>query len=114
MIPPFDAADAGLRIARVLQAGKIDYAVGGALALGAHGVPRGTLDVDVNVFVEEDRLPHVIETLSTLGIELHEDAAIARARRDGMFVGQSVSAGARAAAGSCAAGPGAAGTGPLA
>jgi hypothetical protein len=88
MIPPFDAAEAGLRIARVLQEGSIDYAIGGALALGAHGVPRGTLDVDVNVFVEEDRLPHVIQALSALGIELHEDAAIARARRDGMFVGQ--------------------------
>ena len=48
---PSDAADAGLRLAEALQAAGIDHALGGALALGALGVPRGTLDVDVNVFV---------------------------------------------------------------
>lgn len=30
-------------------------ALGGVLALGAHGVPRGTLDVDVNVFCHDFR-----------------------------------------------------------
>lgn len=83
-----DAAEAGLRIAHALAAANVPYAVGGALALGAHGVPRGTLDVDVNVFIEEDELPRLIDILTTLGIELDESAAIARARRDGMFVGR--------------------------
>lgn len=53
--PPSDAAEAGLRIARALEADRIPHALGGVLALGAHGVPRGTLDVDVNVFCHDFR-----------------------------------------------------------
>ncbi len=88
MIPGRDAAEAGTRIARALEAAGIDYALGGALALGAHGVPRGTLDVDVNVFAEESDLPRVFAALRALGIEIAKDTAMARARRDGMFVGR--------------------------
>lgn len=87
MIPALDAADAATRIARALEAGGVPHAIGGAIALGAHGVPRGTLDVDINVFVADAELPHVVAVLRDLGIELTEEAAIARARRDGMFVG---------------------------
>lgn len=84
---PGDAAEAGLAIARALAAEGLPYALGGALALGAHGVPRGTLDVDVNVFVRDAEVPRVIRCLRDLGVELEETAAIARAARDGMFVG---------------------------
>lgn len=45
------AAEAGRAIADALRAGAISHALGGALALGVAGVPRGTKDVDVNVFV---------------------------------------------------------------
>jgi hypothetical protein len=85
--PPHDAAEAGIRIARALDASGLPYALGGALALGAHGVPRGTLDVDVNVFVADEELPRVVAALRSLGIDLDEGAALARAGRDGMFVG---------------------------
>lgn len=85
--PPFDALEAGLRIGAALESAGIPHALGGALALGVHGVPRGTLDVDVNVFANDAALPTVIQTLSRVGIDLDRDAAIARARRDGMFVG---------------------------
>ena len=85
--PPQDAADAGLRIAAGLERAGLPYALGGALALGAHGVPRGTLDVDVNLFVPEARLPEGTACLRALGIEVDEAAARARARIDGMFVG---------------------------
>ena len=54
--PPLDAAAAGVRIAQALEAAGVPYALGGALALGAHGVPRGTLDVDVNVFSADEDL----------------------------------------------------------
>jgi hypothetical protein len=87
MIPTLDAAEAATRIARALEAGGVSYAIGGAVALGAHGVPRGTLDVDVNVFVTDEELPRVVAILRSIGIEVTEDAAIARAQRDGMFVG---------------------------
>ncbi len=87
MSAPTDAADAGLRLAHALQLDGIPYALGGALALGAHGVPRGTLDVDLNVFVDEAEVPRVIACLKRAGVEVEESAAIAQARRDGMFVG---------------------------
>lgn len=81
------AAEAGRAIADALGAAGFSHALGGALALGVAGVPRGTKDVDVNVFVEVEEVPGVIETLSGLGIELDAEACLARARRDGMFVG---------------------------
>ena len=84
---PEDAAEAGVRIARALDSDGIAHALGGALALGAHGVPRGTLDVDLNVFVSDAEIPRVVAVLHRLGVELDADAALARARTDGMFVG---------------------------
>jgi hypothetical protein len=83
------ATDAGAlaeRVAHALGAAGLPYAIGGALAMGAHGYPRGTLDVDVNVFVELERMPSVLAVLHELGAELDEEACSARARRDGMFV----------------------------
>lgn len=85
--PPLDAAEAGVRIAQALEAAGVPHALGGALALGAHGVPRGTLDVDVNGFSADEELPAVIAALGALGIVIDEAAATARARRDGMFIG---------------------------
>lgn len=84
---PRTAVEAGREIADALERAGYPYALGGALALGVAGVPRGTLDVDVNVFVDEADWPAVIGVLSSLGIELDRDAALARAARDGMFVG---------------------------
>jgi hypothetical protein len=84
---PEDAAEAGVRIARALEKDGIAHALGGALALGAHGVPRGTLDVDLNVFVSDAEIPRVIAVLHGLGVEVDAGAALARARNDGMFVG---------------------------
>lgn len=88
MTAPLDAAEAGLLIARALETEGIPHALGGALALGAHGVPRGTLDVDVNVFVADDQLGTVIRCLLGIGVEIEETPALAQARRDGMFVGR--------------------------
>lgn len=80
------AAEASQRIADLFERENVSYAIGGALALAVAGVPRGTADVDVNVFVEDTQLPHVLTLLESLGMELDRDASIARARRDGMFV----------------------------
>lgn len=81
------AADAGRAIADALAQSGVPHALGGALALGVAGVPRGTKDVDVNVFVGVDELGVVFDALTGLGIAIDRGAAIARARRDGMFVG---------------------------
>lgn len=80
------AAEAAQRIADVLEAAHVPYAIGGALALAIAGVPRGTADVDVNVFVSEQRLAEIFELLITLGAEVDVPGAAARAHVDGMFV----------------------------
>jgi len=82
------AAESAQRIADVLETAGIPYAIGGALALAVAGVPRGTADVDVNVFIADDRIDALINVLCQLGIEIDKAAAVERARRDGMFVGR--------------------------
>jgi hypothetical protein len=82
------AAEAAQQIADALESAGLPYAIGGALALAIAGVPRGTADVDVNAFVDEHDVPRLIAVLQRLGIELDLDAAVARGKRDGMFVGR--------------------------
>jgi hypothetical protein len=50
------AAEAAQQIAVALEQARLPYAIGGALALAIAGVPRGTADVDLNVFVDELRV----------------------------------------------------------
>jgi hypothetical protein len=87
-IPERGAAESAQRIADALDAAGVPYAIGGALALAVAGVPRGTADVDVNVFIDIDRIDALIDVLLGLGIEIDRTAATARALRDGMFVGR--------------------------
>lgn len=82
------AAESAQRIADALESAGVSYAIGGALALAVAGVPRGTADVDVNVFVPDSEVPVVIDVLRRLGIEVDPPSAIARSERDGMFVGR--------------------------
>ena len=51
-----------------LDAAKIPHAFGGALALAYYAAPRGTHDIDVNVFVSEKRAARVLATLARLGV----------------------------------------------
>lgn len=87
-VPERGAAEAGQRIADALERAGVSYAIGGALALAVAGVPRGTLDVDVNVFATDERLDEVFDALASLGIEIDRPVAVDQARRDGMFVGR--------------------------
>jgi len=88
MAPERGAAEAAQAIADALEAAELPYAIGGALALAIAGVPRGTVDVDVNVFVEHSRLTDLFDALAALGIAVDVDVASERARQDGMFVGR--------------------------
>lgn len=47
----------------------IEHAFGGALALAYYAEPRGTLDVDVNVFASFESAPRVVSQLDPLGLE---------------------------------------------
>ncbi len=80
------AAEAAQRIPDALDAADLPYAIGGALALAIAGVPRGTADVDVNVFVTEDRVPHVIATLASLGMVDLERLVAVRPELDRAYV----------------------------
>lgn len=82
------AAESAQRIADALESAGLSYAIGGALALAVAGVPRGTADVGVNVFVPEAEVARVIDVLRELGVEIDPGSALERARRDGMFVGR--------------------------
>jgi len=82
------AADAAQRIADELERAGISHAIGGALALAIAGVPRGTADVDINVFVPSDRIQPIMALLSQLGIEIDREKAQAQALREGMFIGR--------------------------
>lgn len=65
MTPPQseDVIDVGLALAGAFEASGISYPLGGALAYGLWGVPRATKDVDINVFVQSDELPKVVDAL---------------------------------------------------
>ena len=64
-----------------LTAAKIPHAFGGALALAYYAAPRGTHDIDLNVFVSEKRAERVLATLAELGVAASGAAPI-RAVRD--------------------------------
>jgi hypothetical protein len=83
---PSDAFEAGLQVARSLEAHGISYALGGALAYGQYGIPRATNDVDVNVFVRPHELDIVFTALRSLGIEVDTASARSAADREGLIV----------------------------
>lgn len=85
---PRDAVEAALRIAAEFDAVGIPYAIGGALAYGFWAVPRATVDVDVNVFVEPPALDETLAALTRAGVRVDRSTAATLAARDGMFVGR--------------------------
>jgi hypothetical protein len=85
-----DAFLLGTQIAMALDAQRIPNALGGAIALAAWGVPRATVDVDLNVFVGDEGLEAVFDVFERdVGIAVDRGAARQRHERDGMFVLQS-------------------------
>ena len=66
-----------MEVSRILAGAGIGHALGGALALGFHAEPRGTLDADINIFVDADAPGEALDALSDGGIAIERDAAIA-------------------------------------
>jgi hypothetical protein len=50
-----DVADVARRLAAALDARQQEYAFGGAIALGYWAQPRGTVDVDLTLFLPPDK-----------------------------------------------------------
>ena len=56
-------------IAQALEHARVPYAFGGAIALAYYAAPRGTEDIDVNVFLKAEEAGTCLEELERLGIE---------------------------------------------
>jgi hypothetical protein len=79
----FDPGQIALQLARELDARDVEYALGGALALGFWGQPRGTVDVDLNLFLPQDRPSEVIWCLQEIGCSVPASKAIRSIREHG-------------------------------
>jgi hypothetical protein len=67
-------ADKIVSIAETLETANIKWAIGGAIALAyATEEPRGTRDIDVNIFVEPERVAEVFEVLPDAIIRTESD-----------------------------------------
>lgn len=68
MIPT--SVDVARLLADAFEGSGIDYAIGGALALGYDSTPRATVDVEINVFVPApSRLQDALRVLTGAGFE---------------------------------------------
>jgi hypothetical protein len=72
-----------LALDRALAHGRIPHAFGGALALAYYATPRGTVDIDVNVFVPTGDAARVLRALAPLGLERGDARAFAAIRERG-------------------------------
>ena len=71
-----------LAIARALDHGRIPHAFGAAIALAYAAEPRGTVDVDINLFVSVERADEVLSLLHALGVAVDEPGMRERLSRD--------------------------------
>jgi hypothetical protein len=47
----------------------LPHAFGGALALAYHARPRGTVEIDLNIFMTQDHAPSIFEAFAAIGID---------------------------------------------
>ena len=60
--------DTVLEVHDALRSARVSHGFGGALALMYVAEPRGTVDVDVNVFVPFDEVGDVVDVLAAIGL----------------------------------------------
>lgn len=75
------------RLVQALEAADVPYALGGALALGYHAPPRGTRDVDLNIFLPAEQAAPAFELLRSAGVDLDVEAATRSAVTRGDAIG---------------------------
>jgi hypothetical protein len=56
-------------LAQTLAAAQLPHAFGGAIALAYYATPRGTRDVDINVFLPARAFDRVLEAIVPLGVD---------------------------------------------
>lgn len=81
-------AEVAQRLGDRLEEAGLDYAIGGALALGAWGAPRLTKDVDLSIFAPVAQFATVSDALERAGMMLDRERAPKDIERIGMFTGR--------------------------
>jgi hypothetical protein len=78
-----NATDVARRLAAEFESRRQEYSLGGAIALGYWGVPRGTVDVDVTVYLPPDRPSECLWLLDEIGCEFSAAEAAESLREHG-------------------------------
>ena len=81
--PPADASEVAERLAAQLNIRGCEYALGGAIALNYWANPRGTMDVDLTLFLPPEQPAEVIWQLGEIGCEVNATDAAASLREHG-------------------------------
>ena len=80
-------AELAVQISSLLAEAGIRHAIGGALAFGFYASPRGTVDVDMNIFVAADRPHEALDVLAAGGVAIDREQAVeAIGSRGDLFV----------------------------
>ncbi len=64
-----NAAEVAAQLARLLETRGHDYAIGGAIALGYWAQPRGTVDVDLTLFLPPRDVERCLDVLTEIDCE---------------------------------------------
>jgi hypothetical protein len=83
-----NAYESARHIGRCFDDDQIEYAIGGALALGVWGAPRATIDVDISAFVPRAELARVLDSLERAGVLIRRADAARDVERVGFFKGR--------------------------
>jgi hypothetical protein len=77
---PADANDVAEQLAKELNKRGDEYALGGAIALGYWAEARGTMDVDLTLFLPAEKPSEVVWVLGEIGCDFVASEAIASIR----------------------------------
>lgn len=80
---PIEATAVAAQLAKELQSRQQEYALGGAIALGFWGIPRGTVDVDLTLFLTPERPSECVWLLQEIGCQVSVAAACESLREHG-------------------------------
>jgi len=58
-----------LKVAKALNANKVNYAVVGGYAVALHGAVRGTVDLDLIINLTKSSMINAEKTLNTIGLK---------------------------------------------
>jgi len=70
---------------------KVDFVIIGGSALTLHGIPRTTIDVDIQISSKEDNIRRLIHGLEKSGLELDDDDFLPLVSRAELLYGQCIS-----------------------